>query len=151
MAFSKLTSPLRITAERTIRVPLDLPRYGDGVPTLLCRFAGDGNDAFKNAEFKAARQLASSPDSAARERVDRELDAPIFAEHVVVGWEDIFEDDPTSPHGVKAVAFSVEKCKELLLALASDAPDQFNRVRVLTRNPSLFRDAVASGEDLGKG
>lgn len=148
MGFSKLLSPMRIPAERTMRIPLDLPRFGDGVPALICKFAGDGNDAYINAEFKAVRTLAGSSDSATRDRLERELEAAIYAEHVVVGWEHIYEDGPDG--GVQLAAFSVVACKEFLVALAEDAPDQFKRIR-MARLPSNFRDLVVSAEDLGKG
>ncbi|MBA3421651.1 MAG: hypothetical protein H0U12_07130 [Thermoleophilaceae bacterium] len=151
MAFTRLLQSRRVNLGAAMPFVLDLPAFGDRAPTLLVRFAGEGNDGYMNESFKAARTLGAGQVTAQRLRTDRELDVPIYAEHVLTGWESVYEDDPEHDGKVRPAVFDLAKAQAFLLELAREVPHEFNRMRNFAQSPSNFRTSIASAEDLGKG
>lgn len=140
MGFSRLLKPS--APEQTFRLPLDIDD-SRGQPALILKFGGPGNDAYVNAMYQRAPLPGKA--SADRDRLDRELDAPVLAETCVAGWEHIYEDNATD-----VAPFSAAKATEFLLELARERPTLFDTVRRATRTEVLFRGPVDGG-DLGKG
>jgi len=135
----------------TARFVLDtFPLGSDQAPVLIMRHAGDSNAAYASAVVKAANELRSR---AAGSRIteskiaeSRSLDARLFAQHVLVGWENVCET-PGTP-----TPFSPAKAEELLLAIAAKRPDVLTLITSFARDADNFRDAsVPTGDALGKG
>jgi hypothetical protein len=143
MGFGKLASKFHVDRERTARFALDsIALGGEAVPVLLLRYAGDGNAGFENAMAKRRPALQGAT---RRQSVD--LLVEIVSAHVVVGWENVIEDDGTKPE------FTSDKAKELLSAIvAGDGGiTVFNAILAFAQNPENFRGALPSVEELGKG
>lgn len=134
-----------IAPDKTFRLPLlDLPAPEGKQPALLIRYGGEGNDGFRNAMF-------NFPDFPGKQSVERERmiareAAPIYAQHLVAGWEDIYEAGSTEP-----CPFSVEKANELLLQYAERKPSFLLTIRNVALFEPNFRDAARpSASALGK-
>ncbi|HSN27490.1 MAG TPA: hypothetical protein VLT45_14445 [Kofleriaceae bacterium] len=140
MGFTKFVQP---ATERTHKIFLDIDDHR-GQPALIVRYAGHGNDAYVNGMYK--RPPVPGAASAERDKLDRELDAPILAETVVVGWEHIYEDGSDTP-----APFETAKVTELLLAIARSRPALFIAIRTIARTEAFFREPAVASEDLGKG
>ena len=148
--FGKLLSSLTIHRERTHRIALHgLPQFGATPPALLVRFAGEGNVGYERARRAVVEQLSTHPDSPNKAVLLRQKMAPVFAEHVVSGWEGIYEDDGAG--GVKPAEFTATAAGELLSELAADA-DRADVFGLLYQalDPGNFRDRLPSPVDVGK-
>jgi hypothetical protein len=138
--------------DQTIPFTFDtLPAVNGKHPTLQCRYAGPGNDAFENARAKAS-WLSGGVSPKTTRKVNHEIMARILAETVVAGWEHVYEDD--GPEYVKPVAFSVEKAVEFLVAIAEDKTESFEWFLSYVTRESPFVASIESpkvrAEDLGK-
>lgn len=153
MSFGNLIKQLRVGAARTARFELNTIESGGKTPALLLRYAGEGNPGYTNAVLKNVNDdrsgKAGNKVTLTRIETEREQDVPIFAQHVIVGWEGFFEDDGTE------VKFSPEKAEEFLRMIVqkqpdgSSAADVFDKIRSFAKNAENFRGGDA--EALGKG
>lgn len=146
MGFGKLLAPLKIQS-RDHRIALTgLAQIGDTPPALFVRFAGESNEGYQRAVRGVAERLAVHPDTANRALLMRQFMAPVYAQHVVTGWEGIYEDGADEP-----APFSAEKCAEFLSELAKD-PDRADVFELLGQasNRAYFRDPLPSPVSVGK-
>jgi hypothetical protein len=137
---------------------------GCGRPLKLqCKHAGFSNPGLTSGQLKAfndrqARRGGSTAGKAVTPEMieaDRVLDAQLFAKHVVVGWD---EDEQGQPSGAtvyedgKPVPFSVNKCQELLLAISKKRLDLFRLLTNWASDGDNFTDAPPVGDpaNLGK-
>lgn len=151
MGFTKLLAPLTIHRERSHRIVLHgLPQFGDEEPALLVKYAGSGNRGYERGVRAVQEQLETHPNGPNKATLQRQLIAPIFAEHVVTGWEGIYEDDGNG--GVKPATFSLDSCKALLSELADDH-DRADVFWLLNQasNANNFRDPLPKPSAVGKG
>lgn len=119
-------------------------------PTLVVRHAGPSNAAFWSTVLRQANEKRGAagiarvtPASIVEARAN---DAKLYAQFVVVDWRNVFEDGATSP-----TPFSVDKCEELLLAVAASMPDVFDVLRAFVSDADNFRTVAAvDGAALGK-
>lgn len=125
-------------------------RFGHAdAPVLIVRHAGEGNGEYDSAFITAAIEIGlrlAGRASVGKRNEGRNVDAKLFAKHVVTGWENVCEipGEPTP--------FTPEKCEELLLAVVAKRPDWFARLALFVRDADNFRDQpLPSGADLGKG
>lgn len=108
------------------------------ISTIRVRRAGGANQQFaKVFEFKSKpyRRLMEIPgalDPAVQERIMRE----VYAESVVVGWENI-EDRDGNP---------MEFSKDNVLRLFTDLPDLFRTIMKESQDMALFRKVTAESE-----
>lgn len=114
--------------------------------TLLLRHAGNGNPGYISATLKQR----GSPGVGAMQMIqeDREVDVGVFAEHVIVGWENVADDGAPCPFSAKSCARFL---RELIMPPPDGRPDVFDRVRSFARNADNFRAALARPADVGKG
>lgn len=136
------------------------PFHLDGIPVnldkskpavLLVRHAGASNKAYENGKFRAlnARRarglLATATAEAEAER--RLVYAKLFAQHVIIGWENVCEDEaPLEP-----AVFSPAKCEEMLIALVENRPDIYDYLFAFAIDADNFRDQpLTDTETLGK-
>lgn len=154
MAFGKIADHLAIPQSATAEYPFVEFRLIDaGPPTLKCRHAGDGNRAFTRASWKAVNAMRKSrasqqsvTDESVRESYRK--DARLIADHCVVSWTNVVEDDGTVP------ACTPDKVYEFLCT-AIDSHQGIKVYREFTmwiQDPDTFRatadlDTVA---ELGK-
>lgn len=133
----------------TVKFPLEMITLGgEESPVLEMRYAGRSNCGYQSAIIKVANERrnrgATGKITAAKLAADTELDARLFAQHVIVGWEHVYE------HG-KPVSFTPQKCEELLLELAEHRHDIFLAITTFARDAENFRDVGATaGVELGK-
>jgi hypothetical protein len=125
----------------------------EGVPTLIVRSTGPTNDAYRKALAKVALRASGdrrgplTPDAAVeRSKSDRKQFRSLFPGLVIVGWENVFEDDGGKP---KAVPYSESACAELLAAPDDPRPgipdDMFDALLVFCGDPSNFREGLDAG------
>ena len=144
-SFKKVAASLAVHKERTIRVPL--PRVisnGDGVPTLLLKYAGEGTPGTgKRASIN--EQVAAHPNSDNAALLRMGLYADWYAEFAVEGWENVYSDDGTPAE------FNQENCALFLREIATlDGADMYALLsQCFDRN--LFRDPLPSAVAVGKG
>lgn len=143
------------TAEYT----LDLIPVFAGAPghaALIVRPSGEANAKYRSAMAKASNDPRlrghGRRRTPAMTNASREVEAELYAKHVVVGWRNVFEDGAEVP-------FSETKCLELLMALVEPQPDgatpfaeEFEYLMAFCRNNDNFRDTpLAEAGALGKG
>ena len=154
MSFKSLTSQLRVGTERIARFELNTIESGGKTPTLLLRYAGEGNAGYTNAVLKLVNEdrggKAGGKVSLAKIAADREQDVPIFAQYVIAGWENFHEDSgesaPCTPDKVEEFLRSlIEKQPD-----GSTAADVFDKIRAFAKNAENFRGSP-DGDALGKG
>lgn len=97
--------------------------------TLICRPAWDINTDYANARIKVSKPRSKTMQKqgvkAQDMRAIRLEDKPLYAEHVVVGWKNVFDGNQ------QEVPFTKEDCKEFLAAI----PDQeFDEIREFCNN-----------------
>lgn len=151
MGFTKFLAPLTIHRERSHRIVLHgLPQFGDVRPALLVQYAGEGNVGYERARRAAVEQISTHPDGPNKAVLLRQLLAPAFAEHVVTGWEGIYEDDASG--GIRPAEFSVDQCK-LLLGELAEHPDRADVFGLLYQagDAANFRDPLPRPDAVGKG
>lgn len=147
MAFNKLSQP---KPSGTAKYKFDtLPL--DKAPVLEVRYAGKGNPGYRSAELKQVNVLLQQ--GGVGKLNDAKLDAQsqqmaeLFAQHVIVGWTDVFEDD-----GSIAAATPAKFLEFLQQLLAGNFEDEFRNFVTFCRDAGNFRDAPAgAGVELGKG
>lgn len=155
MSFRNLVQQLRVSPIRTARFELNTIESGGKTPTLILRYAGEGNPGYVNAVLKSVNtdrggKTGGGKVTEAKIQQDREEDIPLFAQHVITGWEHFYEEDGS------ASPCSPAKAEELLRALVerqpdgSSASDVFDKIRVFAKNPENFR-GVQDADGLGKG
>jgi hypothetical protein len=153
MGFAKTARRASYAAEATARFTI-WPYSTDGRQcVLIVRPAAQPNDAYINAAFKLP---SSSRPGAAQMSVSRIKEtaaeyAPLFARHIIVGWEHVYEDE--APDAV--APFTADKALEFLLALIKPPPDGrpdvFVDLRVFCGQVENFRAPIVDAVDLGKG
>jgi hypothetical protein len=116
--------------------------------TLIVRAAGEGNRAWTSAQFK--RPVPEQPKDATRTPWDtdagRDRIVAIFAEAILVGWENVYDEaDPSNP-----VPFSVEAAERFLRELIARVADVWLRLWIEVDDRKKFRPTV-DPVDLGKG
>lgn len=119
---------------------------GDKKPWLEMRYAGKGNPGYQSAILKLAEERRRRVTSKITERTiqeDREQDAELFAQHVIVGWGEVYDEG-------KPAACTPDRVKELLFALIEHHEREFVGILIEGRNPVNFQSATA-GPELGKG
>lgn len=155
MSFGNLIKHLRVSAARTARFELNAFESGDGkAPTLILRHAGEGNSAYINAVLRSVNGersgKAGGKVTAQLIREQREELIPLFAHHVITGWEFVYEDDG------KPAECTPAKVEELLRLMCDTQPDGstagdvFDKLVAFARNPENFRGAQ-DADALGKG
>jgi hypothetical protein len=116
--------------------------------TLIVRPAAEPNTAFLNAIFKMPDRGKRLLSVATMHATDAEAVEP-YADHVIVGWENVVEDDGGRPE------YTPAKGREFLAALnqppPDGRPDLFRNLRIFCGNIENFRPAIVDGADLGKG
>lgn len=118
----------------------------DKKPWLDLRYAGKGNPGYQSAILKIAedrrrRVVAKLTERSIQE--DREQDAELFAQHVVVGWGEVFDEGQPAP-------CTPANVKDLLLGLVELHEREFIGLINAGREPLNFQSATA-GPELGKG
>lgn len=114
-------------------VTLDL---GDGVKIQVAR-AGGANAAFERrlaAVTKPHRKLIQT--GLIDKKLADELVAQVYAETVVLGWENVTDEDGT------VLDFTVDNVKKVFTAL----PDLFRLVRETAEDQTLFRADILEGD-----
>lgn len=147
---SRISKALAVPEGATARYVFDL-MLEPGLPvTLVCRHAGGGTPAYERAMFHAlnANRVRVNGDrtfSPERARSRHLEEAPLIADHCVVAWENVTDDDgqpmPCTPAGVL----------ELLTAIIN-APDGWKRYSEFSTwigDAANFRPALDDG-NLGK-
>ena len=113
---------------------------------LVMKHAGETNRPYINAKRRVDSTLKSNSGPLQGARF-RELLIPIFARHVIVGWENVVEDDGTTP------PCTPEKIEEFLSFLASDeggGADIVEFAMGFAFEANNFRDApIGDARDLG--
>ena len=119
----------------------------EGVPVLTCKPATNINKSFLNAVMAASKQASrvakakrkvsgKQDDTITQAAIDRARmdDIDLFVDHVVVGWEDVVNQDG------EPVEFSKENCRDFLQAIP---PEMFTELRLFCLDIRNFRpDAV---------
>jgi hypothetical protein len=114
---------------------------------LMCRHAGFSNPGLTSAQLKAfnARRGRDRSVSVETMEANRKLDAKVFADHVVVGWENVCEQ-PGVP-----TPLSPTKVEELLLAIGEMRLDKFRQFTDWASDADNFTDVPAGDPvELGK-
>lgn len=122
---------------------------GTRSPWLDLRYAGQGNEAYQSAVLRIANERrgrsGAGKFTATKLREDRELDARVFAETIVVGWGEIYEDGKPAP-------CTPAKVLELLQVLAEDHEYIFLGITQNARDATNYQDVpTGAGVELGKG
>lgn len=112
-------------------------------PVLIGKHAGDSNKPYLNANLKLvsrnSKRLMQGRINAAVVEEQRQDDRVLFPEHVIIGWENVFNDNNES------VPFTLENCRDFLNAL----PDYiFDEVRGFFTNPENFVTDGPTPEDV---
>lgn len=153
MGFSQLARSASFAVDVTARFVI-WPYSTEGRQcVLIVRPAGQPNDSYLNAVFKlpsSSRPNALGQMSVAKMKETQAEYVPIYAKHIVVGWEHVYEDE--SPD--KVAPFSADKALEFLTALTQSPPngrpDVFLDLRVFCGNLENFRAPVVGAIELGK-
>jgi len=132
---------LDVAPEATARLPLYMiVEAGVPVPTLILRPATIHNTRFHNESMRRLERRQKGGERDAFERLLRDVDRELFAQHVIVGWEDV-----TDAHGTP-VAFASDVALEYFRAM----PDSlFDQVRFFARDESNFRQVIDAASAAG--
>lgn len=114
--------------------------YDDGTsPRLRCLQAGTYNKGYMNAKLRGGQSplkllKRQTRDLSTANRERNRLEKELFSEHVVIGWENVRDDDD------QKVPFSADACAEFLQAM----PDwMFDSLYTFAANPANFtREAI---------
>lgn len=152
MAFSRSFRAASVSADVTARYTLwELTTDPAKPVVLIVRPAAAPNNAFLNAVFKLPSMKRSGTEqmSIARMHATNVEAVEPYADHVIIGWENVVEDDGTEP------AYTPAKGREFLTALIQPPPDGrpdlFVQLRMFCGNIESFRAPVVDAVDLGKG
>jgi hypothetical protein len=151
MGFSFKT--VSVAADVTARYTLWSISEDPGNPiVLVVRPAAAPNVAFMNAAFKLASASRASAGaahlSAARLHAARTEVAELYAQHVIVGWDNVLEDGAPAPCTPEVV---LRFLAALIQPPPEGRPDVFDELRAFCGNLDNFRPPTVSGADLGKG
>lgn len=142
MSFDGLFDDLEARGTKPYTLPCVRVRSEREV-VLHLKHAGHGNTAYRNAKRKLDQSMRG------RVPTDQEvLEAliPLFAAHVIAGWDHVHEPDGTPVKATPA------KIGEFLSALVKKAPDKLDAAFGYALNPENYRDIVLGGaDDLGNG
>tara|TARA_R110002167_G_scaffold93122_2_gene249826 strand:+ start:22673 stop:23146 length:474 start_codon:yes stop_codon:yes gene_type:complete len=119
----------------------------EGIPVLTCKPATNINKAFLNAVMRASKQASrvakakrslkgkqdETVTQAAIEKA-RMDDIELFVEHIVIGWEDVVNQDGAP------VEFTADNCREFLQAIP---PEMFTELRLFCLDIRNFRPEAA--------
>lgn len=132
------------TTNRTARCQLSFqtkqPAPGEDLdyPVLLVKPATESNRVFANEQLRMTKKNATAVRAGAVNMQmiaeTRDNDRKLYAQHVVVGWEGIYDS-----HG-ELVPFSHEECGKFLDALPDWA---FDEVRNFCTSPQSFVEQVS--------
>jgi hypothetical protein len=112
---------------------------------LIMQHAGESNPAFMNARRKAENQLRATAGDPTNEQT-REALIPVFAETVIVGWEEVIGKDG------QPIAFSPHEVESLLSVLnRKGAGDLIARAFNYALDADHFRAPLGTVEALGNG
>lgn len=153
---------------RRIELP-EITAPGNPTLILIVRYAGIGNRCFENAQFKMAAaqpkdpaapppsDLPVDPEAALAKQLEtseqrrREI-AQFYAGSVIVGWENLFDDE--APNPTNPVPFDLDTARRLAEELMFRVwPIWRDRILAYVSKESNFRtaSAVPDPADLGKG
>lgn len=106
--------------------------------TLHCVPAGTQNKELTNASLKRRAQQPRAGTLTAETLDDAMLAvAELYPEHVIRGWENVFDDEG------KPVPYSVEECRKVLGIVQELAPDHLTEFASWAQELDNFRAAEA--------
>jgi len=148
-SFDDMLAPQAPSGEVTAFYTLTEIALGcEDAPVFEMKFAGKGNRGYQSATIKLTndpRLRASGKMTEHRLEDIRDIEAKLFAKHVIVGWKNVYKGGQPSP-------CTYENALELLRALYNRRPDIFQMITAFAREPENFLDASpTAGADLGKG
>lgn len=107
--------------------------YGDAGKFRIAR-AGGSNKAHSKALEAVNRKYRNQFRlEIVEEDESRKILAEVYANTVILGWEDVYDEDG------KAIPFTPANCIKLLL----DLPDLFADIREMASTAALFREHLA--------
>tara|TARA_R110000737_G_scaffold47134_5_gene67063 strand:+ start:1363 stop:1836 length:474 start_codon:yes stop_codon:yes gene_type:complete len=118
----------------------------EGIPQLTCKPATNVNKAFLNAVMAASKEASrvarakkkikgKQDEAITQAAIDRARmdDIELFVDHVVVGWEDVVNQNE------EPVEFTAENCRDFLQAIP---PEMFTELRLFCLDIRNFRPEV---------
>jgi len=148
MAFGNISTAMAIPAEATASYTFPFRLCDAGLPTLTCRHAGDGTPGYKTAAWHAANAHGGGSKTLSEDNVRRSCleDAQLIADHCVVSWQHVVEEDGVAPRctPVKVLEFLT------FVINAVEGIDTFVAFRAWVRNGGTFRPAQRTAAELGK-
>jgi len=153
MAFTKIGKDLAIPDGVTaVYVFHGLRLCEAGPPSLLVRHAGDGTRGFKNASWHAANALrargGNNSITEAKTRARCIEEAKLIADHCVVSWDNVVEDDG------KPAPCTPAKVHEFLTAIieSDEGIGTYVAFRTWAQDADTFRPVpLGDATELGKG
>jgi hypothetical protein len=153
MAFGKISQSLAIPVDAIAEYTFHQLRLSpEGPPALRLRHAGDGTPSFKRAQWAAANAARSrnrtSMISEARIKTSMLEEAKLIADHCVVSWSNVVEDETAEP-----APCTPEKVIEFLSAIieSHEGITTFAAFRAWAQDPDNFRPApIGDAAELGK-
>jgi len=134
--FSYLSS-MELTKDKTARFDIPQISVNNRSPVLICRPAGQANPEYFNVLLKHSARIAKAvaAGNVTLEMIEesRDKDRDLFARFVVVGWEDVLDDD-----GVE-VKFTSSTVADLMEALPVRL---FDELRNFANDTSNFVEDV---------
>ncbi|MEE8608996.1 MAG: hypothetical protein V3S55_15435 [Nitrospiraceae bacterium] len=142
--FSQLSNQ-DVNATSVARYTIHEIMTGDVSPTLILRPATEVNAAYFNALLKRSQKNSRVVQARAANvqllEESRGEDKKLYPQHVIVGWENVYDADG------KEIKFSKKVCEEFLAAL----PDWiFSNVTAFAGNPANFVDGMMDTESVAK-
>lgn len=151
MAFGNISEQLAVPRNATTEWTFfEFSLSAAGPPKLVCRHAGDGTPSFKRAQWHAAnaeralRQSTTISEAKTKQKLYEE--AKRLAEHCVISWQNVVEQDGSVP------ACTPDKVHEFLCAVidADNGISIYAAFRNWISEDANFRPINADGADLGK-
>lgn len=137
---------LAVPRSQTKDLPLEIVLKAGGQPVILEVLpATQQNEAYWNALVKSpvTKKMAKGGVPTARQLAASQAeDVALFANHVIRGWKNVFDDA-----GV-AITFTTAACLDFLQMLLENAPDIFGTIRGYVGDLGNFRDVTLDGEQL---
>jgi hypothetical protein len=133
-----------LVPQGTVRFTLDGVLVRSTKPAVLVlKHAGEANAPYFNARAKIDAQLKATTGDVTGNAM-RPLLIPIFAKHVIAGWDNVNDE------AGKPLAFNATVCAAFLTSLAAKRPDIVDRAFVFAMIPDNFTGQI-DAEALGNG